>query len=51
MFFASVTIASLGLFSSVVGLSGSADDEPKEKNHYPPAISDWADQQAISLII
>jgi len=31
IFFASATIASLGLFSSVAGLSGSADDEPGGK--------------------
>src|SRR5262249_15864726 len=31
IFFASAIIASLGLFSSVAGLSGSADDEPGGK--------------------
>src|SRR5262249_14295821 len=31
IFFASATIASLGLFSSIAGLSGSADDEPGGK--------------------
>src|SRR5262245_27327272 len=31
IFFASATIASLGLFSSVAGLSASADDEPGGK--------------------